>query len=420
MFRTGLAGADLTSIFAWLAHSGQSPLVREDTVVLAPAGHLLDPDVGSDHERPWRLADGFAKRGFRVVIVAREVRRVEELGPNVELERPPGRSPTSPVGKIIDRASLYLHARRVAYREVASGRVLVVHHVGPCSERSPSLIGRLPVPFVYGPMPASRPTDPNDDEWLSWLLTPNATVVQARLSKLVAAPAGHAAHWLWNRTIRTADAVSVEAHANAPSGVRNVVVIPPGVDIIQFHPRPGGQPADGRIIAVGKLLDRKRYDVLIRAVSRVQRSYPQAHLLLVGSGPQEQSLRLLATQLGIGASVTFTGSIPRADLPRLLHSAEVFCHPAILDTFPLAVLEAMSSGLPTVVSSAGALPEIVGRAGVVHTVGDEEDLARQLLHVFSSGRLREALGTAARARVVERFTWQVMCDAYIDLYQGLG
>jgi glycosyltransferase involved in cell wall biosynthesis len=118
--------------------------------------------------------------------------------------------------------------------------------------------------------------------------------------------------------------------------------------------------------------------------------------------------------------VTFTGSVPRADLARLLHSAEVFCHPATFDTFPLALLEGMSSGLPTVVSSAGALPEIVGSGGVVHTAGDEEDLARQLRNVLSSGRLMQALGTAARARVIERFTWQVMCDAYIDLYQLLG
>jgi glycosyltransferase involved in cell wall biosynthesis len=353
------------------------------------------------------------------VVVAREAIRVEDLGPNVELDRPPGRPPTSPQGRILDRANLYFHARRIAYREVLSGRALVVHHLGPCGEQSPSLIGKLPVPFVYGPLPASRPSDPQDDEWLSWLLTANATTAQTRLSKIVAGPAIVAAHWLWHRTVDRADAITVEAQANVPNGYRNVVVIPPGVDIIQFKPRSLTQPEPGRIVAVGRLLARKGYDVLIRAVAQVVRSYHPAHLLLVGSGPQEQSLRLLARQLGIGASITFTGNIPRADLPRLLHSAEVFCHPARLDNVPFAPLEAMACGLPTVVSSAGALPELVGEAGVVHTVGDEQDLARHLLEILTSGRLRGALGTAARARVVEHFTWQTMCDRYLQLYRQL-
>jgi glycosyltransferase involved in cell wall biosynthesis len=205
--------------------------------------------------------------------------------------------------------------------------------------------------------------------------------------------------------------------ANVPSRGRNVVVIPPGVDIAQFHPRKGERPVAGRVIAVGTLLDRKRYDDLIRAISRVQQAYPLTHLVLVGSGPQEASLKLLANQLGISPSVSFAGSVPRAELVNLLHSAEVFCHPAELDTFPLAVLEAMASGIPTVVSSAGALPEIVGSAGLVHEVGNEADLARQLAQLVSSERFRQELGMAARARVLERFTWQAMSDAYLDLYR---
>src|SRR2546428_4056519 len=123
-----------------------------DTVVLAPAGYLIDPDVGSDYERPWRLAQGLAKRGLRVVMVARDAKRIDELGPNIELQCPPGDLPSSPMGRMIDRANLYVHARRVVYRELAAGRASVVHHLGPCSEESPSLIGKLRVPFVYGPL----------------------------------------------------------------------------------------------------------------------------------------------------------------------------------------------------------------------------------------------------------------------------
>jgi glycosyltransferase involved in cell wall biosynthesis len=391
-----------------------------DTVVLAPAGYLLDPDIGSDYERPWRLAQGLAKRGVRVVIVAREAKRTAEFGPNVELMIPPGDLPGSPVGRVIDRATLYLHARRVVYKEVASGRAFVVHHSGPCGEQSPSLVGRIPIPLVYGPVPATRPAGVPDDEWLSWLRTPEASAIEATLSKVAARQARIVAHFLWLRTLRRANAVTVEATANAPAERPDVVVIPPGVDVFHFSPDAHDDAIDGRVIAVGSLLARKGYDVLIRAVARVVRSCRQAHLVIVGSGPEEQHLRLLVGQLGIDSSVTFAGNIPRANLTRLLRSAQVFSHPAIFDTFPLAVLEAMACGLPTVVSSAGALPTIIGAAGLVHAVGNEEELAQQLLEVLSTPRLRRGLGTAARTRIVENFTWQAMSDSYLELYKRLA
>jgi glycosyltransferase involved in cell wall biosynthesis len=133
-------------------------------------------------------------------------------------------------------------------------------------------------------------------------------------------------------------------------------------------------------------------------------------------------LRLLASQLGIDASVVFTGNVSRAELIRLLHSAEVFCHPAIWESFfPAAPLEAMACGLPALVSSVGALPELVGTfAGLVHAAGDDEQLALNLLDVLTNEPLRRALGSAARTRIEEQFTWQGMCDAYFELYRHLA
>jgi glycosyltransferase involved in cell wall biosynthesis len=380
-----------------------------DTVVLAPAGYLLDPDIGSDYERPWRLAKGLAERGLRVVIVAREVKRAAELGPNVELALPSGAMPTSPVGRVTDRAILYWHARAI-----------VVHHLGPCGEYSPSLNARLPIPFVYGPMPAPRPPDLKDDEWLSWLRTPGATSRQLALSKAMAGPARGLAHILWKRTIHQSDAVTVEAKANASSIKLDAVVIPPGIDIVQFSPSRPEAKVTGRVIAVGRLLERKGYDLLIRAIGNVVRNYPQAHLLLVGAGPAEQDLRRLTSELGLDSSISFVGNVPRKDLPRLLNSAEVFCHPARWDNVPFAPLEAMACGLATLASSAGGVPDTVGEAGLVHEAGDQEELTRHLSEILSNPGLLRSLGDAARRRVVERFTWQAMCDSYLELYRRLA
>src|SRR3979411_1435236 len=103
----------------------------------------------------------------------------------------------------------------------------------------------------------------------------------------------------------------------------NAGVLRPGIDVDQFKPRDRGNPEAGRIVAVGRFLPRKGYDVLIRAISRGIGRSPSNHLCLVGSGPGEQSLRLLARELGVDASVTFTGNLTRTDLIGLLQSAEV-------------------------------------------------------------------------------------------------
>jgi len=173
-------------------------------------------------------------------------------------------------------------------------------------------------------------------------------------------------------------------------------------------------------MAVGKLFERKGYDVLVRAMARVIQVCPSAHLVLVGTGPQLLSLRTLAAQLRIDSSVTLMGAVDREELPRLLASAQVFCHPASSDTFPLAPLEAMACGVPTVVSSAGALPDLVGKSGIVYKVNDDGDLARCLVEVLGKPALGERLGKSGRARVQARFTWQAMCDSYLDLYRRLA
>lgn len=352
--------------------------------------------------------------------MAREVKREDELGPNVSVSKPPGPLPLTPLGRLVDRVNLYMYSRRVAYREVKAGGVLAVHHCGPCGDQSPSLIGHLPIPFVYGPMPAPRPIALRDDEWVSWLRTPQAGIVQTQLSRMAAAQSGILGKLLVRSTIRRADAVTVEARSNAIGEISEAVVIPPGIDAVQFAPGLSTSRVRGRVIAVGRLLARKGYDILIRALARIVPFDQSAHLLIVGAGPEEESLRLLARSLGVDPAVTFVGDVPRTALPSLLRSAEVFCQPAIWDNVPFAPLEAMACGVPTVVSAAGGLPDLVGEAGVVHQVGNDSELSAILIDLLSKPSRREALGEAARARILQRFTWQIMCDSYIELYSRLA
>lgn len=114
--------------------------MSNDTVVLAPAGYLVDSTLGSDPERPWRLIQGLAAKGIRVVAIARTVNQAQAWGPSAIVRLVPGRMPASPTGRLLDRIRLYLFARKIAIDEASRGPLLAVHHMGPCSRMSPSTL----------------------------------------------------------------------------------------------------------------------------------------------------------------------------------------------------------------------------------------------------------------------------------------
>src|SRR2546421_280733 len=107
------------------------------TVILAPASYEVDPDLGSDPERPWRLIQGLVSQGIHVVAVARKFARAAELGERFSLRLLPGRLPNTALGRVYDRIRLYQYARVVVLAELARGDVMAVHHFGPCSRQSP-------------------------------------------------------------------------------------------------------------------------------------------------------------------------------------------------------------------------------------------------------------------------------------------
>ncbi len=343
------------------------------------------------------------------------------LGSGVTLRMLPGKVPPTPMGRLLDRIRLYRHARAVTLLEVKRGGVLAAHHFSPCSRYSPSLLPALPVPFIYGPMPGSlakRGARSSASEWAIWLGLPEAGRQQTSAAIAFARLAGPIARAMWKRTIARADALVVEARANVPSERLDAVVIPAGIDTQTFSPD-GAAPVSGRVVAVGRLLERKGLDVLIRAVAVASRQADQLHLLLAGDGPERKPLEGLAAELGVASRVSFIGRLSRQSLPDLYRSAQVMCHPARWDNFPAAPLEAMACGVPALVSELGSLQEMVGEAGMTHPIGDHETLGAQLVTVVRDERLRSQLSASARERAATHYSWDTVCGAYLELYQSV-
>jgi len=155
-----------------------------------------------------------------------------------------------------------------------------------------------------------------------------------------------------------------------------------------------GLPADAVVIGtVGNLTAKKDQAGLLTAFAELRREHPEAALVLIGAGPLEDQLRAQA-----GDGVVFAGSRP--DVPALLPGLDVFTLSSRQEGLPVALMEAMTSGLPSVVTRVGGMPEVLddGEQGYLVPPGDPSALAAALGRLTEDEGLRERLGAAARER----------------------
>jgi glycosyltransferase involved in cell wall biosynthesis len=166
------------------------------------------------------------------------------------------------------------------------------------------------------------------------------------------------------------------------------------------------EPGDAlRLVAVGRLIPRKGFDRLLRAVATARDSGAAIKLRFVGTGPGEDGLRRLADELGIAGAVSFAGFVDQAELPGVYAEADAFAFPTLRDPFGFVLLEAAATGLPVVASpEAGATQELIDddRTGLVAHPDDVDATARALARLAGDPALRERLGRAAHQVTLRR------------------
>jgi len=200
-----------------------------------------------------------------------------------------------------------------------------------------------------------------------------------------------------------------------------VTAISNGVDTDLFSPAPQTQEDVQRpltLLHVGRLGYEKRVDQVLRTFALLSADFPQSHLMIAGSGPDEESLKSLAIDLGVVERVTFTGFIAHQDLPVVCQQVDVFITASTIETQGLVVLEAMSSGLPIVGVDALALPDLIhhGVNGFLVPPEDEKSLSQVTARLLSSANLRQEMGYASRRLALEH-SLPVVVQAYEDSYQ---
>jgi rhamnosyl/mannosyltransferase len=171
------------------------------------------------------------------------------------------------------------------------------------------------------------------------------------------------------------------------------------------------------VLFVGRLRYYKGLHVLIDAMPAVR-----GCLLIGGSGPERERLAAQAARLGVADRVQFLGDVPDADLPALLHAADVFVLPAHLraEALGLAQIEALAAGLPCVSTELGTGTSFANHhreTGLVVPPGDPAALAEALGALLADPQLRARYGAGGRRRVESLFTRERMLDEVERVYR---
>ena len=181
-----------------------------------------------------------------------------------------------------------------------------------------------------------------------------------------------------------------------------------------------GIPADAPLLGtVGSLFPRKGYEVMLKALPSILSSFPAAHYLVIGTGEadHERKLRARVVALGLEGRVHFAGF--QEAVYGALAALAVYVHPALMEGFGIAVLEAMAMERSVVATVTGGLPEIVrnGETGLLVPPGDAGALAEAVTALLRDPARAAAMGRAGRARVGALFSHGSMIQQLKAAYE---
>jgi glycosyltransferase involved in cell wall biosynthesis len=224
--------------------------------------------------------------------------------------------------------------------------------------------------------------------------------------------------WRYVFNLVVANSEATRRHLVA-EGIEPVKVVWNGVPI--QLPRSPLSPPPTAVFA-GRLIREKGVDVLLHAFVKVAARIPEARLLVIGDGPEKDTLGELIGKLGLVPNVSMPGHLSRSEMERHCARAWVQVAPSRwAEPFGMVAAEAMMRGTAVVASNVGGLPEIVqhGDTGLLVPPGDVDALAQALLQLLCNREVVEQMGRAGREIALARFSEASYVDRFVRFYQVL-
>jgi len=245
--------------------------------------------------------------------------------------------------------------------------------------------------------------------------------------------------WRKRQTMRAADAyIAISERTRQMlitegASPEKIHVIPMGIDCTHFSPRPedlelrrqwGKDPDRFIILCVARLVKEKGVYDLIDAIHRLKQTIPGVRVVYVGSGPEKAGMKMKIAQLGLESQVIFSGFITYAQMPKAYATADCLVLPSVPtpvweEQFGYALVEAMAMGLPVISTRSGAIPEVIGEAGILVQPGSVPELAQALSSLAVDRFRREQLSEQGRARAVRLFDARKIGGAMDNLYNSV-
>ncbi|MBI5716045.1 MAG: glycosyltransferase family 4 protein [Chloroflexi bacterium] len=195
-------------------------------------------------------------------------------------------------------------------------------------------------------------------------------------------------------------------------------VIENGIELERFAPRVVRPPSDSVAVSfVGRLEYQKGVDILLQSLTRLT-DLKNFKVRIIGDGSQRRLLEIQARESYLDSIIDFVGFSD--DAPRWLSVSDIFVLPSRYEAMSMALLEAMASGLPCIVTNVGENAQLItdGAEGFVVPPENAEKLADALAKLIAAPDLRQRMGQAARIKV-EQYSGERMAEKTFSLYQSL-
>jgi glycosyltransferase involved in cell wall biosynthesis len=397
------------------------------------------PGVGSETEVGWRWALEIARLGHEVVVLTwtrdraliEEARAAGILPASVRFEHVmpwwldalARRGLPLQLVHLSWQAVAYLHARKLIDRECFD----LVHHITYCVIRQPSFMGRLPLPFVLGPVgggetaPLALRRGMGARAWLLDLVRDGLNLI-ARADPITRS-ALRAARLIYVSSPDTARLV--------PDRLQDKVRVRLQVGIDEREILEGARSdahadAEVRLLYGGRCLGWKGMHLGLEALARLRAGGWPARLTIAGTGPAQPRWQAAARRLGLEGAIDWLGWVPHERMPEVYRAHDVLLFPSLHDSGGHVVLEAMAHGLPVVCFDLGGPGTAVDASSgrVIATAGrSRPEVVAELadaLRELADPQLRRQLGESARNRV-RRYDWRRQVAAvYAEIEAALS
>lgn len=206
-----------------------------------------------------------------------------------------------------------------------------------------------------------------------------------------------------------------------------IEVISMGVDSDKFHPDAKDNSIKNKygigvpfLLFVGRLAEKKGVGYLIEAMPAVIERYPEAKLLIIGSGPLEEMLKARVEEMKLENDVVWVGAVPNAELPKYYATADIFVAPSIeaeggdKEGLPVTLMEAMSSGCAVVASDLEGNKDLIedGKNGFLVRQKNSRDISEMIIGLMDGRGKVDKTKEAGRKAIRRRFDWRVIGERY--------